>query len=123
MVNVALWTTQGLVAFVVALAGTVKVLVPREKLEKKMHWASSWPRSRIKLLGLAEVAGGVGLVVPPATGVAPYLTPLAALCLAILMAGAIRTHRRLGEGVAPAVVVGALSLGVAAGRLLLGAHA
>jgi hypothetical protein len=122
MVNVALWTTQGLVAFVVALAGTVKVLVPREKLEKKMHWAKDWPRWRIKLLGLAEVAGGVGLIVPRATGIAPLLTPVAALCLAVLMAGAVRTHRRLGESPAPAIVIGVLCLGVATG-LLAGAHA
>jgi uncharacterized membrane protein len=123
MVNVALWIAQGFVAFVVALAGTVKLVVPREKLAKKMHWAADWPRWRIRLLGLAEVAGGVGLVVPRATDIAPFLTPLAALCLAVLMAGAVRTHRRLGEGAAPAVVVGVLSLAVAAGRLLAGAHA
>jgi hypothetical protein len=120
MVNVALWIAQGLVALVVGVAGTVKLLVPKEKLEERMHWASSWPRSRIKLLGLAEVAGSVGLIVPPATGVAPFLAPVAALCLAVLMAGAIRTHLRLGEGATPAVVIGVLSLGVAAGRLLVG---
>ncbi len=118
MLNVALWIAQGFVALVVAFTGTVKLVVPREELAKKMHWAADWPRWRIKLLGLAEVAGGVGLVVPRATGIAPFLTPLAALCLAVLMAGAVRTHRRLGEGAAPAVVVGLLCLGVAAGRLI-----
>jgi hypothetical protein len=88
-----------------------------------MHWAAGWPRWRIKLLGLAEVAGAVGLIVPGATGIAPLLTPLAAVCLAAVMAGAVRTHRQLAENAAPAVVTGVLCLAIAAGRLLVGAHA
>jgi hypothetical protein len=82
-----------------------------------MHWAPSWPRWRIKMLGLAEAAGALGLVVPAATGVAPILSPIAALCLAVLMLGAAGTHRRLGESVVPALLVGALCLVVGAARL------
>src|SRR5512138_3080185 len=91
-VNTLLWIAQGFVAVVVALAGLVKLTVPREQLAKKMHWAAGWPRWRIKLLGLAEVAGAAGLVAPQATGIAPLLTPLAAACLAVLMGGAVATH-------------------------------
>lgn len=122
MLNTSLWIAQALVALVVVLAGTTKVVVAREQLEKRMHWAATWPRWRIKLLGLAEVAGAVGLVVPAATGIVPVLTPIAALCLAVLMAGAVRTHQRLGEGFVPAVVIGVLCVGIAAGRLLAGAQ-
>lgn len=114
--NTALWIVQGFVALVVAITGSSKVVLPREKLARHMHWAASWPRERIKLLGLAEVAGAVGLVIPMATGIAPALTPIAAVCLAVLMAGAIQTHRRLGESFAPATLVGVLCLGIAAGR-------
>ena len=96
--NTALWIAQGFVALIVTLTGTAKLVLAREQLARKMHWAATWPRGRIKLLGLAEVAGAVGLVLPTATGIAPVLTPIAALCLAVLMAGAIHTHRRLGEG-------------------------
>jgi len=117
MLNVALWVVQGLLAGVFLLTGTAKLVLPREVLEKRMHWAAAWPRWRIKLLGLAEVAGAVGLVVPAATGVAPVLTPIAALCLAVLMVGAVRTHRSFGESVVPALVIGALCLVVAAARL------
>lgn len=114
--NVALWIAQGFVALVAAVTGAVKLVFPRERLAERMHWAATWPRWRIKLLGLAEVAGAVGLVLPMATGIAPVLTPVAALCLAVLMAGAIHTHRRLGESFLPAAVLGALCLGIAAGR-------
>jgi len=116
MLNTALVIAQGLLAGVFTLAGGVKLLVPREKLQKRMHWAASWPRGRVKLLGLAEVLGALGLVVPGVTGIAPALTVLAALCLLVLMVGAIETHRRFGERILPAVIVGALCLLVAVGH-------
>jgi hypothetical protein len=116
--NIALWVAQGFVALAVTLAGAAKLVFAREQLARKMHWAATWPRARIKLLGLAEVAGAVGLVLPTATGIAPVLTPIAALCLAALMAGAIQTHRRLGESFVPPLLVGVVSLGIAAGRLV-----
>jgi hypothetical protein len=116
MLNGALFLAQGLLAGVFALVGAVKLVVPRETLQRRMHWAASWPRGRIKLLGLAEVLGAAGLILPTTTGIAPLLTPAAALCLAILMVGAIQTHRRLGERVLPAVIVGGLCLLVAAGH-------
>jgi hypothetical protein len=117
MMNVTLWIAQIFAAVVVALAGTTKLVVPRERLEKRMHWAATWPRSRIKLLGLAEVAGAVGLVVPAAIGIAPILTPIAAACLFVLMLGAVRTHVRLAESVTPAAVVAVLCAVVAIGRM------
>jgi len=116
MLNGVLSITQGLLAGVFTLAGGAKLLVPREVLQKRMHWAVRWPRCRIKLLGLAEVLGAVGLILPAATGIAPALTPIAALCLAVLMAGAVGTHRRLNERFLPAVIVGALCLLVAVGH-------
>jgi DoxX-like protein len=116
MLNSALFIAQGLLAGVFTLTGGAKLLLPRETLEKRMHWAASWPRWRIKLLGLAEALGAIGLVVPGAIGIASALTPVAALCLAVLMAGAVATHRRLGERFLPAVIVGALCLLVGVGR-------
>lgn len=116
MLNTALWIAQGLVALVMMVTGLAKLSLPREELAKKMHWAAAWPPRRIKLLGLAEIAGALGLVLPAATGIAPLLTPLAAACLGALMAGAVRTHRRLGEGFVPAAVIGVLCVVIAAGR-------
>jgi len=114
--NSGLWVLQIVLAVAFGLAGSMKVVVRREQLARRMHWANDWPRSRIKLLGLAEVAGAVGVVAPMATGLAPVLTPLAAVCLAVLMVGAVRTHQRLRESVAPAGILGALCVFVAVGR-------
>jgi len=122
MLNTTLWIAQGSVAVVVALAGVVKLIVPREGLASRMHWAVSWPRWRIRLLGFAEVAGAAGLLAPQATGIAPLFTPVAAACLAVLMGGAVATHVRLGEAPAAPAIVGVLCIGIAAGRLLLGAQ-
>jgi hypothetical protein len=116
MLNSTIFIAQGLLAAVFALTGGAKLILPKQTLQKRMHWAASWPPRRIKLLGLAEVLGGIGLVLPGATGIAEALTPVAALCLAVLMAGAIATHRRLGERILPAVIVGALCLLVAVAR-------
>ncbi|MBX7193389.1 MAG: DoxX family protein [Sandaracinaceae bacterium] len=114
--NLGLWALQVLVALLVALTGALKLVVPRQTLATKMHWAKDWSDGRVKLLGLAEVLGAIGLVVPAATNILPVLTPIAALCLAVLMAGAVQTHRRLGEGFLPALVVLLLCLAIAAGR-------
>ena len=114
--NTVLWTAQICAALIFLVTGTAKLFLPREKLATRMHWAAEWPRPRIKLLGLAEVAGAAGLILPVATGIAPVLTPIAAVCLAMLMAGAIATHRRLRENVAPAVLVALLCLGIAVGH-------
>jgi DoxX-like protein len=108
MTDTIIWIGQGLLAVVFGLTGTAKLVVPRERLQPHMHWAKRWPRGRIKLLGLAELAGAIGLIVPRATGIAPGLTPIAALCLGVLMVGAARTHQQLGESLLPPVIVGAL---------------
>ena len=60
MLNTSLWIAQASVALVVVLAGMTKLVSARERLAQRMHWAATWPRGRIKLPGLAEVAGPWG---------------------------------------------------------------
>jgi DoxX-like family len=114
--NLALWIVQGLVAFAMVAAGALKVVTPRLKLSEKFAWAKTWSDTNVKLLGLAEVLGGVGLIVPGLTGILPVLTPIAAICLAILMGGGVKTHLDLKEPAAPAAILGALCILVAVGR-------
>ncbi len=117
--NTALWIAQGLVALIMALAGLMKLGLSRERLARRIHWAGSWSRLRIKLLGLAEVAGSIGLLLPAATGIAPFLTPLAAACLGVLMVGAVRTHRQLHENVVAPAILGVLCIFIAVGRVAI----
>jgi len=107
---------QGLVALAMLGAGAFKLVTPRLKLAEKMKWAATWSDGNVKLLGLAEVLGAVGLIAPGLTGILPILTPIAAVCLAILMTGAIKTHLDLKEPPTPAVVLDLLCVLIAVGR-------
>jgi hypothetical protein len=118
--SIALWVAQGFAALVFILTGALKVVIPKEKLSEKMHWAATWPPGRIKLLGLAEVAGAIGLVLPAALHIAPWLVPISAVCLALLMLGALHTHRRSHESFVPALVLVLVCMAVAVGRFRFG---
>ncbi len=114
--QVALWIASGFVALVMMAAGVTKLAIPRVKLMEKLHWAKRWSDGGVKLLGLAEVLGSVGLIVPQATGIAPVLTPLAAVCLVVLMLGAVKTHVDLAEPVVAPLVLALVGAFVALGR-------
>jgi len=60
-----------------------------------MHTSLSYPM--IRFIGLAEIAGAIGVIVPQLTGMLPMLTPLAAACFAIIMVMAIPIHYKRGE--------------------------
>lgn len=117
--NIALWIVQGLLALVMLGAGTMKAASPKAKLvaNPRMAWAGDFTAAQIKLIGLAEIAGGVGLIAPWATHLVPILTPIAAACLAVIMLGAVRTHLVRKEPWAPPLVLAALCAFVAFGRL------
>lgn len=114
--SLALWVAQGVVAFAMLAAGGLKLITPRVKLAEKFKWAASWTDTNVKLLGLAEVFGAAGLIVPSLTGFLPVLTPVAAVCLLVLMAGAVKTHLDLKEPPFAPAVLALLCLFVALGR-------
>ncbi|MEZ4376306.1 MAG: DoxX family protein [Polyangiaceae bacterium] len=114
--HLALWIASGLLAFAMLGAGAIKLLTPRVKLMEKMKWAKTWSDGNVKLLGLAEVLGAIGLVVPYGTGILPILTPIAAACLAVLMIGAVKTHLDLKEPALAPGLLALLALFVALGR-------
>ena len=118
--NIALWVVQGLLAAAFFGAGAMKLATPREKLMAKasMAWAVDFSAGQIKLIGLAEVLGAIGLVVPWLAQIAPLLTPIAAAGLIVVMLGAARTHMQRKEPPVPALVFGALATFVAIGRTM-----
>ena len=118
--NTVLWILQGLLAFAFLAAGGNKLAQPREKLmaNPMMAWANDFTESQIKLIGLAEVLGAIGLIAPMATGILPILTPIAAIALALLMGGAVSTHLRRKESPGPAAVLALLALATAVLRFV-----
>ena len=114
--HLALWIASGLLAFAMVGAGAFKLVTPRVKLAEKLQWARTWSDGNVKLLGLAEVLGGVGLIVPWLTGILPILTPIAALCIVVLMIGAVKTHLDFKEPAVPPGILALLGIFVALGR-------
>ncbi|MCM3534845.1 DoxX family protein [Cellulosimicrobium funkei] len=116
--NVALWIASGLLALAFLGAGLMKALRPIPVLQEQMRWVTPERAAGVRVIGWLEVAGAVGVILPWALGVAPVLTPVAAVGLALTQVGAIPLHLHLGEAKAvPAnVVLLALAVLVAVGR-------
>jgi DoxX-like family len=115
--NLALWILQGLLAASFLFGGTLKLVKARLELARKAAWANDYSDGGVKLIGLLEVLGGLGLVLPWQLGIARVLTPVAALGLTALMIGAVGTHLERKDGhFAQALVLGLLSALVAWGR-------
>ncbi len=119
--NEILWTLSILLAVTYAATGAAKLVAPRDRLlaTSGMGWVEAVPMTGVRMIGLVEMAGAIGLIVPWATGVLPLLTPLAATGLAALQIGAFATHAQRGERqhLALNVVLFAAAVIVALGRL------
>ena len=120
--NIALWVLQSLLAFVFFGAGMTKLAKDRRSLmqDPRMAWASDFTDSQVKMIGLAEVVGAVGLILPRALGTMSFLTPIAAAALVALMVGAMATHIERKEPPIVAAVLAVLSTCVALGRVIAG---
>jgi DoxX-like family len=113
--NGLLWIVQGLLALVFLCAGGMKLVLPLEAL---VAGPIALPGLFMRFLGVAEVLGAIGLILPGLSRIRPGLTPLAAGGLVIVMTGAT-VITILGGDLGVALVpltVGLLSLSVAYGR-------
>jgi len=118
--NLVLWIIASPLALAFLLAGTFTLISGRERLRSGgMAWVEDFPLAAVKAIGLAEVLGAVGLVMPGLLGIATGLVPAAAIGLAALMVGAAITHARRGEhgAIALNAVLFALAAVIAWGRL------
>jgi hypothetical protein len=104
---IAFWIVDGLAAIIFLAAGVLKLARPKDKLASSgLAWVEDFSTGPIKLIGLAEVLGAIGLVLPVALRIAEIVTPIAAIALAVLMVGAVFTHARRKETlVVPIVLV------------------
>jgi uncharacterized membrane protein len=96
-VTVAYWIVAGLLAAFYLYGGAVKVVRSREGLRPMMAWVDSTPMPAVRAVGVVEVLGAAGLVLPPLTGVAPWLALAAAVGFVVLQIGATAVHVRLGD--------------------------
>jgi hypothetical protein len=111
--NVALWIVQGVLAAFFGAGGVVKATRDRKRLlDEGLTWVEDFSAGGVKAIAVLEVLAAIGLILPAVTGIAPVLTPLAAVGLGMLMIGAAVVHFRRREipyiGVTLALAVVAL---------------
>jgi DoxX-like family len=113
--NLALWIIQGLLALLFLFSGGVKLVIPTDQLVKQ---APQFSALFLRFIGVCEVLGAVGLILPRLLRIRPGLTPLAAVGLVIIMIGATTVTAASGsipQALFPAFV-GLLAAFIAYGR-------
>lgn len=111
---IAHWIIAGVLALAFLAAGGMKIARPKAALaEGGMGYVEDFSGGTIKLIGFAEVLGAVGLILPKLLGIAPVLSPIAAIALAILMVGAISVHVRRKESFTPPLFLGLIAIAAA----------
>ncbi|MFF7635035.1 DoxX family protein [Kitasatospora sp. NPDC008050] len=95
--NLAYWTVAALLALFYLYGGGLKVVRSREQLRPMMAWVDSMPMPAVRAVGLLELLGAIGLLLPPLTGIAPRLALAAAVGFVVLQIGATWVHLHLGD--------------------------
>ena len=112
--NKGLWIVQWILALLFLFAGGVKLVLPIEEMTQQMQM----PGALLRFIGVVEVLGGLGLILPGLLRIRTGLTPLAAAGLVIVMIGAVVVSVQIG-GAAMAVfpfATGLLAALIAYGR-------
>lgn len=110
--NLGLSIVQVLLGAAFFAAGLMKATRPIAELAPRMTWVSAVSPGLVRFIGISELAGGVGLILPWATGTARVLTPLAAAALVVVMVLAAAFHAQRKEW--QALPVNAILAGLAA---------
>src|SRR4051812_10310055 len=106
----ALWIAQISLGTAFVLAGSFKAF-RYDRAKATMSWVRAVPAGLVRFIGLSELLGGLGLILPSLTGRAPFLTPLAGVGLAVVMVMAASFHARRRElrAIPVNVLLGALA--------------
>ncbi len=106
--NLCLWIAQSILSFVFLGSGIAKSTMSRERMAATgQTGAAAQPLGFVRFIALCEILGAAGMILPLALGSDRFLTPLAAIGLAVIMIGAARIHTKLKE---PKAVAANLSL-------------
>ena len=95
----SLWAAQILLAILLVMGAIMKFL-PIEKISPMMPWTGQIPATFVRLLGIIDLLGAVGLILPTSLQIKPKLTFWTALCIIALMLSAIIFHILRGEAAA-----------------------
>jgi len=120
--DIGLWILQALLAFAFVFLGyshafRYEFLAARPR----SSWVTAVGPGNLRIIGILEILAGIGLILPPVTDVLPWLAPLAATMLVLLMIFAMVFHARRGEmtNIAFNAILGVVALAVAYGRFFV----
>lgn len=112
------WVVAGLLAVLYLYSGGTKVVQSQAQLAPMMGWAGTTvPMPVVRMIGLFEVLGAVGLILPPLTGVAPVLATVAAIGFLVLQVLATALHLSRGEAKVTGLNIALIVLAAAAAWL------
>lgn len=120
--NQVLWAGQVLVALLFGGAGFVHSIgYAQASKNPGMAWMRAVPAPMVKTIGILEILGAIGLILPGLTGILTWLTPLAAVLLGVVMVLAIAFHvsRREAPNTIFNAILGLLAFAVAFGRIVV----
>lgn len=92
-----LWVIQGLLAAFFIMPGVGKVNSSRQQHIDDGHIKPGNSITPIRILGILELLGCVGIIAPWLTGIAPILTPITAVGFCLMMAAGLVTHTQKKE--------------------------
>jgi len=91
------WGAQALIFLAFGSAGLVKLFTPIPQLSAMMPWTGEHSEAFVRIIGIVDLAGGIGVLLPALTRIMPGLTVLAALGCCVLQVFAIVFHVSRGE--------------------------
>ena len=115
--NIALWVVQIILGLAFIMFGAMKAF-QYEKAKASLPWVKDYSKGMVTFIGISELLGGLGLILPYAIGIVPILTPIAALGLGLVMilAAGLHAKRKENQAIGMNLIFLALAIFVALGR-------
>lgn len=95
--SIALWIIAVIFAIAFTAGGIVKLTWSYDKYAAKLHWPADFSPGKVKFMGIIEILGGLGLVLPAFIAPIAWLVPVAASGMALYMSGAVTERIRRSE--------------------------
>jgi uncharacterized membrane protein YphA (DoxX/SURF4 family) len=117
-INIIIWIAQVLLAALFIMAGLMKATQPAEALSEALPWVTSTPIAMVRFIGMSEILGALGLILPSLLRIKPSLTVYAASGLVVVMVLASIFHASRGEfsAIGMNVILGGIAAFIAWGR-------
>jgi uncharacterized membrane protein YphA (DoxX/SURF4 family) len=96
-VRVSLWVAQVAIFGLYCIAGFMKLTMPVREISRMWPWTGLVPEHFLRFIGVVDLAGGIGILLPALTRIAPWLTVSAALGCSVLQVLAIGFHASRGK--------------------------